>query len=316
MDERRQLLFALCASLLLSYCVSVQGYGFSYDPSTDPTHSCYKENGTYVNFDPEQEPFKCLSPYPGMRDEVPSGFEDLETEYVEIKSLNVDASKSTNENKTENEPSLADQIATGRFKVSEHCGWKQKCKIFADTSWRDHRVMDERPFTPHVFNINPQHEDTCETSKFKENDDGRWCDVYEFENGSVKWKHGSTCCSDSLDDCCKFSGKKIGIFATIIFAGSVIILTFYFNVRHCYLLRKHSKLSLTRILCCCWYSKVETENKMTDPDTGELFKKSDYVCGFTCWNLIKLLFCMSFLIIFAVLLYLYMMIMALSSFGA
>ena len=115
MDERRQLLFALCASLLLSYCVSVQGYGFYYDPSTDPTHSCYKENEIYVNFDPEQEPFKCLSPYPGMRDEVPSGFEDLETEYVEIKSLNVDASKSTNENKTENEPSLADQIAIGYF---------------------------------------------------------------------------------------------------------------------------------------------------------------------------------------------------------
>ena len=238
-----------------------------------------------------------------MRDEVPSGFEDLETEYVEIKSLNVDASKSTNENKTENEPSLADQIATGRFKVSEHCGWKQKCKIFADTFWRDHRVMDERPFTPHVFNINPQHEDTCETSKFKENDDGRWCDVYEFENGSVKWKHGFTCCADSLDDCCKFSGKKIGFFATIIFAGSVIILTFYFNVRHCYLLRKHSKLSLTRILCFCWYSKVE--NKMTDPETGEPFMKSDYVCEFKCRNLIQGLIkgicCMLCLIIFMLL---------------
>ena len=232
-----------------------------------------------MNFDPEQEPSKCLSWYPRKRREVPF-WKELETEYVEIKSLNVDTSKSTNENKTENEPSLADQIATGRFKVSEHCGWKQKfCKIFAYTSWRDHRVMDERPFPPHVFNINPQHEDTCEPSKFKENDDGRWCDVYESENGSVKWEHGVTCCADSLDDCCKFSRKKIGFFATIIFAGSVIILIFYFNVRHCYLLREHSKLYLTRILCFCWYSKVE--NKMTDPETGEPFKKSDYMCEFT-----------------------------------
>ena len=55
-----------------------------------------------------------------MRDEVPSGFEDLETEYVEIKSLNVDASKSTNENKTENEPSLADHQLQEGSEVSEH----------------------------------------------------------------------------------------------------------------------------------------------------------------------------------------------------